>query len=54
MVPASFFAGMTLPLLTYVLYSRGRGEREIGAVYGWNTLGAIAGTALGGSRAACR
>ena len=48
MVPASFFAGMTLPLLTFVLYSQGRGEREIGAVYGWNTLGAIAGAALGG------
>ena len=47
MVPASFFAGMTLPLLTFVLYSRGRGESEIGAVYGWNTLGSIAGIALG-------
>jgi len=48
MVPASFFAGMTLPLLTYVLYRQGRGESEIGAVYGWNTLGSIAGVALGG------
>lgn len=48
MVPASFFAGMTLPLLTFVLYRRGRGESEIGAVYGWNTLGSIAGIALGG------
>jgi spermidine synthase len=48
MVPASFFAGMTLPLLTFVLYARGRGESEIGAVYGWNTLGGIAGIALGG------
>jgi hypothetical protein len=48
MVPASFFAGMTLPLLTFILYSRGRGESDIGAVYGWNTLGGIAGTALGG------
>jgi len=48
MVPASFFAGMTLPLLTFILYARGRGESDIGAVYGWNTLGAIAGTALGG------
>jgi spermidine synthase len=47
MVPASFCAGMTLPLLTSVLYSRGRGESEIGAVYGWNTLGGIAGVALG-------
>ncbi|HUF20740.1 MAG TPA: methyltransferase domain-containing protein, partial [Burkholderiales bacterium] len=48
MVAASFFAGMTLPLITYVLYTRGRGESEIGAVYGWNTLGAICGIALGG------
>ncbi len=48
MVPASFFAGMTLPLLTHVLYQRGRGESEIGAVYGWNTLGGITGIALGG------
>lgn len=48
MVPASFFAGMTLPLLTWVLYRQGRGESEIGMVYGWNTLGSIAGIALGG------
>jgi spermidine synthase len=48
MVPASFFAGMTLPLLTHVLYRSGRGESEIGAVYGWNTLGGIAGIAAGG------
>jgi predicted membrane-bound spermidine synthase len=48
MAPAAFFAGMTLPLLTFILYSQGRGEAEIGAVYGWNTLGAIAGTAAGG------
>src|SRR5262249_2704453 len=48
MMPAAFFAGMTLPLLTYILYSRGRGEADIGAVYGWNTIGAIVGTALGG------
>jgi len=47
MVPAAFCAGMTLPLLTFVLYSRGRGESEIGAVYGWNTLGSIAAIALG-------
>ncbi len=47
MVPAAFCAGMTLPLLTFVLYSQGRGEAEIGAVYGWNTLGSIAAIALG-------
>ena len=48
MVPASFFAGMTLPLITFVLYARGSGEAAIGAVYGWNTLGGIAGVAFGG------
>jgi len=43
MFPATFCAGMTLPLLTYALFSAGRGEKAIGAVYGANTLGSIAG-----------
>jgi predicted membrane-bound spermidine synthase len=43
MVPVTFCAGMTLPLLTHTLLSRGHGERSIGAVYAANTLGAIAG-----------
>ena len=48
MMPASLFAGMTLPLLTAVLYRSGRGEREIGRVYGWNTLGGIVGVLAAG------
>jgi spermidine synthase len=44
MLPATFCAGMTLPLLTHSLLKRGAGERAIGTVYAANTLGAIAGT----------
>lgn len=43
MLPAAFCAGMTLPLITAVLIRRGGGERQIGRVYGVNTLGAILG-----------
>lgn len=43
MLPATFLAGMTLPLFTHVLLRGGRGERAIGQVYASNTLGAIAG-----------
>ena len=43
MLPAAFCAGMTLPLITSLLLRRGHGERQIGQVYGVNTLGAIAG-----------
>src|SRR5690242_18764975 len=43
MFPATFCAGMTLPLITYALLRAGHGERSIGAVYGANTLGSIAG-----------
>lgn len=43
MVPAAFFAGMTLPLFTAALLRRGAGERAIGQVYAANTLGAILG-----------
>jgi spermidine synthase len=46
MLPATFLAGMTLPLFTQVLLRGGRGERAIGQVYAWNTLGAIAGVLL--------
>lgn len=46
MVPAAFFAGMTLPLITYVLLQRRIGERAIGWVYAANTLGAIVGVLL--------
>jgi spermidine synthase len=43
MLPATFLAGMTLPLFTHALLRSGSGERAIGQVYAWNTLGAIAG-----------
>ncbi|MEZ4453714.1 MAG: hypothetical protein R3B09_29940 [Nannocystaceae bacterium] len=43
MLPATFCAGMTLPLVTHVLLRKGHAEGVIGRVYGLNTLGAIAG-----------
>ena len=43
MLPATFCAGMTLPLITFTLLRRGLGEMSIGAVYSSNTLGAIIG-----------
>lgn len=46
MLPATFFAGMTLPLLTGALIRRGGGEAAIGRIYAANTLGAIAGVVL--------
>lgn len=48
MVPSTFCAGITLPLITRTLLVRGVGERAIGAVYGINTLGSISGVALAG------
>ena len=46
MLPATFLAGMTLPLFTFALLRNGQGERAIGQVYAANTLGAIAGVLL--------
>jgi spermidine synthase len=46
MLPATFCAGMTLPLITGALLRRGAGEAAIGQVYAANTLGAIAGVLL--------
>jgi spermidine synthase len=46
MIPATFCAGMTLPLLTQELMRRGTGERAIGTIYSVNTLGAIVGVLL--------
>jgi|CXWL01.1.fsa_nt_gi spermidine synthase len=43
MLPATFCAGMTLPLITGALLRSGAGERAIGQVYAVNTLGAICG-----------
>ena len=46
MLPATFCAGITLPLITRTLLVAGSGERAIGAVYSVNTLGSIVGAAL--------
>jgi spermidine synthase len=43
MLPVTFCAGMTLPLITAMLLRTGYGERAIGRVYAANTLGAIVG-----------
>lgn len=43
MLPATICAGMTLPLITALLLGKGYGERQVGQVYGVNTLGAILG-----------
>lgn len=48
MLPATICAGMTLPLITRALLSAGRGERAVGTVYAWNTLGSIIGAATAG------
>lgn len=46
MLPATFFAGATLPLLTRLLLGHGGGERSIGVIYSANTIGAIVGVLL--------
>lgn len=46
MLPTTFMAGMTLPLITLVLYRDGGGESAVGKVYAMNTLGAIAGIVI--------
>jgi len=46
MVPATFCAGMTLPVLTHALMRSGAGEKAIGTIYSVNTLGAIVGVLL--------
>ncbi len=46
MVPSTFFAGMTLPLLTHALMGRGKNEKAIGTIYSANTFGAIVGVLL--------
>ena len=48
MLPATFCAGMTLPLLTHVLLRRGESEGVVGRVYGINTLGSITGAVAAG------
>ncbi|MEW6689120.1 MAG: spermine synthase [Pseudomonadota bacterium] len=46
MLPATFCAGMTLPLITGALLRSGAGEQAIGRVYAANTFGGIAGVLL--------
>ena len=46
MLPATFCAGMTLPVITRLLLRTGAGERAIGRVYGVNTLGSIIGVSV--------
>ena len=46
MLPTTFCAGMSLPLLTHNLLKTPYGERAIGGVYAVNTLGAILGVVL--------
>ncbi|HVF62589.1 MAG TPA: spermidine synthase [Casimicrobiaceae bacterium] len=46
MLPATFLAGMTLPLITTALLRGAQGERAIGFVYAANTFGAIVGVII--------
>lgn len=46
MLPTTICAGMTLPLITHILYSQNSDERVIGRVYAVNTVGAILGVLL--------
>jgi spermidine synthase len=46
MLPATFMAGMTLPLFTTAALRAGAGERAVGRVYALNTLGCIAGAVV--------
>jgi spermidine synthase len=46
MLPATIFAGMTLPLITHCLLQSSANEKSIGYVYAANTLGAIVGVFL--------
>src|SRR5947207_2497665 len=48
MLPATFCAGMTLPLITRILYRNGANESAIGLVYGATTAGSIVGVELAG------
>jgi len=48
MLPATLFAGMTLPLITGTLLRGGAGERVIGWAYSANTIGSVLGAVAGG------
>ncbi len=43
MLPATFFAGMTFPLISYIIFENGYGEKAVGYTYAFNTVGAILG-----------
>ncbi len=46
MLPTTFFAGMTLPLIIYIMIKNNNGEKSIGQVYSGNTIGSIAGVLM--------
>ncbi|WP_299976311.1 spermidine synthase [uncultured Pseudoteredinibacter sp.] len=46
MLPATICAGMTLPMISYILLNKGVSDSSIGKVYAWNTIGAIAGVLI--------
>ena len=48
MFPMAFFAGMTLPVITYYVVKETGSEKYIGYVYGFNALGCILGTIAAG------
>ena len=48
MFPATFCAGMTLPLITYLLYRFRKDDAVVGYVYAGNTLGSILGIVIAG------
>ncbi|MGB1699543.1 MAG: hypothetical protein ACPHRO_06310, partial [Nannocystaceae bacterium] len=49
MLPATFCAGMTLPLVTHLALRKGARESIVGRVYAVNTFGAILGAVLAGA-----
>lgn len=46
MLPTSIFAGMTLPLITHILFQKQSNKKIIGYVYAANTLGSIVGIVI--------
>ena len=46
MLPTTFCAGMTLPLITYRLLRSPTGERSLGLVYSVNTVGGVVGVVV--------
>ena len=46
MLPTTFCAGMTLPIITYRLLRSPSGEKSLGLVYAVNTVGGVAGVVL--------